>query len=259
MTTFSRPRGHATGPTIERVRHDDRVRMLRVARIERLTPHMSRVSFVGEALVGFHSLAPDDRVKLSFPGVGAAGAEARRDYTVRRHDAAAGTLVIDFALHDAGPASDWARTARPGDTLAVGGPKGSAVIAGSVRRWLLIGDETALPAIGRRIEEAGAGTRITSLVCVAGAAERQQFETAASLDARWVHRPLSQAHLPDALLAAARQLEIGLDTFLWVAAEASVARALRRHFVDERAHPTGWFKFSGYWVAGEANAHRRLD
>jgi NADPH-dependent ferric siderophore reductase len=30
-----------------------------------------------------------------------------RDFTPRRFDAAAGTTVIDYALHAAGPASDW--------------------------------------------------------------------------------------------------------------------------------------------------------
>ncbi len=129
-----------------------------------------------------------------------------------------------------------------------------------MRRWLLIGDETALPAIGRRIEEASAGTRITSLVSVAGAAERQRFARArARLDARWAYRPLSEADRPDALLAAAREIEVEADTFLWVAAEATVARALRRHFVDDRGHPAKWFKFSGYWVAGQADAHERID
>ena len=41
--------------------------------------------------------------------------------------------------------------------------------------------------------------------------------------------------------------------FIWVAAEAGVARALRDHF-QGRGHPTEWLKAAGYWVKGEADA-----
>ncbi len=35
-------------------------------------------------------------------------------------------------------------------------------------RWLLIGDETALPAIGRRIETAQPGAHVTAVVAITG-------------------------------------------------------------------------------------------
>uniref|UniRef100_UPI0034DACD9C siderophore-interacting protein n=1 Tax=Burkholderia gladioli TaxID=28095 RepID=UPI0034DACD9C len=79
---FSWLHGGAQAPRIERIRHDVKIRTLRVTQVERLTPHMARVTFTGEELADFRSLAPDDRVKLSFTR--AAGLESRRDYTVRR-------------------------------------------------------------------------------------------------------------------------------------------------------------------------------
>ena len=82
-----------------------------------------------------------------------------RDYTPRRYDAGRNELVIDFALHDAGPATDWAAQAEPGQQLAVGGPRGSFVVPDDFDWYLFIGDETALPAIGRRLEELRAGAR----------------------------------------------------------------------------------------------------
>jgi NADPH-dependent ferric siderophore reductase len=73
-------------------------------------------------------------------------------------------LHIDFAIHDAGPATDWALRARIGDALEIGGPRGSAVIPMEFDWYLLIGDETGLPAIGRRLEELPAGSRALVIV-----------------------------------------------------------------------------------------------
>lgn len=88
--------------------------------------------------------------------------------------------MIDFALHDAGPATSWARHARPGDLLDIAGPEGSRVVSAARRRCLLIGNETALPAIGRRFEGAVPGTALTCLAVVTGLEERQAFATAAT-------------------------------------------------------------------------------
>src|SRR5262249_61061101 len=82
---------------------------------------------------------------------GAAGAveTASRDYTPRRYDPAANTLDIEFVLHDAGPATRWATQVQPGQTLQIGGPRGSFIIPTDFDWHLLIGDDTALPAIAR--------------------------------------------------------------------------------------------------------------
>ena len=105
-----------------------------------------------------------------------------RDYTPRRFDPAARTLAIDFAVHDAGPATQWALDSAPGDTIEIGGPRGSLVVSPTFDWWLLIGDETALPAIGRRIEELPAGVRAISVVVVSSEGEQQRFDTAARIN-----------------------------------------------------------------------------
>lgn len=249
-------------PHIERIRHELKRRPLEVADVRRVTPGMLRVTLQGESLSDFVSLGFDDHVKLFIPAP--SGEPERRDYTPRRFDAR--TLAIDFATHgngqgEPGPATRWALAARPGDRIEVGGPRGSAVIhaEGGPRRWLLIGDETALPAIGRCIEEAEAGAAITSAVAVADPEEHQAFGTRAALTALWAHRPLEASHEAEALLALVRDVELQPGTFVWIAAEAGVARALRRHLVEERGHPLGWLKAAGYWARGEADAHRSLD
>ncbi len=249
----------AFAPRIERVRHELKRRSLTVSEVENITPKMLRITFTGEELADFISLAPDDHIKIAAPSPNGPDGIERREYTPRRYDNAARSLVVDFALHDAGPATLWALNAKPGDTLEVGGPRGSAVVSPDVKRWLLIGDETALPAIGRRIEEMAPGTTITSIVAVTDAEEHQSFDTSAALTGLWAYRPLSDATDPAALLDVLRTIDLEPETFVWIAAEAKVTRAIRTYLVEERGHPLTWMKASGYWVMGKADSKENFD
>jgi len=240
---------------IDRVRHELRLRDLVVGHSESVTPRMVRLTLVGEALAGFASPAPDDHIKV-FAG---AHGEERRDYTPRRFDPDTNELVVDFAMHDAGPVTQWARNAKVGDRARIGGPRGSVIIPDDFDWWLLIGDETALPAIGRRIEETSAHD-VTSIVAVAGPEEEQTFATTAAHRARWVHRPASQANDPAPMLAALKTfVPPPGDGFIWIAAEANVARALRRYALAEMKHPAQWIKASGYWLKGSADMVENFD
>ena len=241
----------AITPRIERIKHEIRRRELAIAGVTRLTPHMIRVTLRGEELADFASAAADDHIKVFVPG--ADGEAETRDYTPRAFDTARRELVIDFVDHGDGPASSWAREARVGGTLRIAGPRGSRVIAGDIRNWVFIGDETALPAIGRFVEELPAGTRATAIVAVPGPADEQQLESAAELDLRWHHRPLAEAADPAPLLNALRNLTLAPETFVWIAAEATVARALRSELLG-RGHPPAWLKAAGYWVEGQVDA-----
>ena len=245
-----------SGPKIERFKHELKRRNLVVETVEAITPNMLRITLTGEDLADFVSSAPDDHVKIMLPT--SDGEPERRDYTPRFYDADTRRLVIDFAVHEAGPATRWALEAKPGTALSIGGPRGSAVITG-VKRWILIGDETALPAIGRRVEEGRPGDTITVIAAVEGQAEEQSFESKASLRTIYVHRPLSHATDAQPLIAALDTVEIEPDTFVWVAAEASVARAIRAHLVERRGHALPWLKAAGYWVKGKADAHEKIE
>lgn len=235
-------------PEIRRVMHELQRRDLTVVDVGRVTPHMIRITLQDDSLRDFPSVSPDDHIKIFVPQND--GEMARRDYTPRVFDCAAGTLVLDFVDHDGGPAADWARSAKPGDHLAIGGPKGSRVITGDIRTWLLIGDETALPAIGRRVEELDAGTPVTTLAAVTDASEEQSFETKASHTSVWVHRPSEQAHQAEPFLRALKTIQIVPQTFIWVATEASVARSIRSVLENERGISPQWIKASGYWTKG---------
>ena len=242
---------------ITRHRHELKRRRLTVKETARITPNMIRILFAGDDLADFVSLGADDHVKLFIPGK---SEEAeRRDYTPRFFDPKSRRLAIDFAVHDAGPATRWALDAKPGATLEIGGPRGSMVVSPPFNWWLLIGDETALPAIGRRIEELPAGTRGISIGAVAGRGGEKGFVPPANHEPLWVHRPLDRADDPEPVLAVLKTLDLPTgDGFVWIAAEARVARAARDYLVKERGHPLQWTKAAGYWLKGVADAHDKL-
>ncbi len=245
MTVLDAPRHRIT-----RSRREPQRRSLTVTAVERLTPKMQRIGFASPDLHDFASDAPDDHIKLFFDD-GVSG-RCMRDYTPRRFDPALGTLTIDFALHQAGPATAWALDARIGDQLDIGGPRGSTIIPDDFDWYLLIGDETALPAIGRRIEELRPGVPVISIVAVDGDGERQEFATRADWMPRWVFRANAS---DDAALLRRSLARITLprgDGFVWIAAEANVARDLKDEIIDRLGHPPAWLKSSGYWTRGAA-------
>lgn len=252
----------------QRIRRDTVLRTLHVLHVERLTPHMQRVVLGGPGLAGFHSGAPDDHVKLFFPNrdgelvlptlgengpVFPAGREPSpmRDYTPRRHDPARGELWIDLVLHGDGPAARWGAQARPGQRLGVGGPRGSFMVAGDFDRYVLAGDETALPAIGRWLEEMPAGMRATVLLEIPGAADRQPLASRADVDIAWLARDGADAASEGLLERALRDLPPDRgDTFYWIATESRRARGMRQWLEQQRGVPKDWIKATGYWKAG---------
>jgi NADPH-dependent ferric siderophore reductase len=144
---------------------------------------------------------------------------------------------------------------KPGDVAEIAGPRGSVILAQDFDWWLMIGDETALPAIGRWIEDMPAGTSVTSIIAVTGITEQQHFQTQGDHRAIWVHRGTEQTADAAPLLAALRSPSLPAgDGLIWVAAEATVTAALRKHVVEVLQHPLAWLKASGYWVKGRADS-----
>lgn len=261
----------------ERVRHELKFRLLTVVQVQRINPHLVRVTLGGADLVGFTSPGFDDHVKVFFPDPvtgelvlpsGAPGSATpqdgprptMRDYTPRRFNADALTLDIDFALHDAGPATTWAAQAQVGQTLGIGGPRGSFLLPTEFDGHLLIGDDTALPAITRRLAELPAGAPALVLAEVDGPADEQRFDTQAKLDLVWVHRQ-GQAHGSQPLLLE-RLKTLSLptgDIHAWVGCETGTAKALRAHLVGERGVQPRWIKAAGYWRHGSAASHDQIE
>lgn len=275
--TSSRPDTSLPDRLPQRVRHELRFRQLKVRAVRRVTPHLIRVTLHGDELAGFTSPGFDDHAKLFFPDektgvlrlptMGPDGPSwpdgakpTMRDYTPLRHDAEAGTLDFDFALHDAGPATQWAEAAKPGDLIGVGGPRGSFIVPTAFDWHLLIGDDTALPAISRRLAELPAGARAVVLAEVDSEADRTPLPSDADVELHWVYRRGAEPGTGAPLLDALREVTLPPGDFhAWVACESSAAKALRAHLVDERgAHPK-WIRASGYWRRGSVATHDTHD
>lgn len=247
------------GPRVERVRHELRRRALTVTRVERLPANMIRIVLGGEELRGFTSLGFDDHVKVFFPADGREGA-AMRDFTPRRYDPVSGELWIDFYLHEGGPAAAWAAQAAAGQPLQIGGPKGSAIIAlDGIDTHIFIGDETALPAIGRRLEELPATGRAIVMIELEANAERPLLTSAAAVDVIPVPRDGRGGPPARELMEALGQVRFpSARSFIWVATESRAARAIRTFLRDERGIDKRWIKAAGYWQRGAAGAHERI-
>lgn len=252
------------------LRHPLTFRKLDVLRVQRLTPHMQRVVFGGDDLRGFISAAPDDHVKLLFPNaageivqpvIGSNGPEylpgrdysPMRDYTPRHYDASLNEVTIDFVLHGDGPASLWAEQAAAGQSIGAGGPRGSFVIAGDYDRYVLIGDETALPAIGRWLAEMPSTAIVDVLVEIPDANDRQALPSPASVNVQWFARHGASADSSDLLEQALQTMPLHVgDTFYWIATESRRARAMRIWLVENRQVAKDDMKAKGYWKADDS-------
>jgi NADPH-dependent ferric siderophore reductase len=248
-------------PNITRVRHDVKRRHLAVARVERLAPKMLRIVLRGDELENFTSLGFDDHVKVFFESAQSASSPEMRDFTPRRFNPRDRELWIDFYLHEAGPAASWAAQAATGQTLTVGGPRGSFIISPEgIDSHVLVGDETALPAIGRRLEELPASTRALVIVESDADSEGYPLEGAAALEVVRVARRARSDSPGEALIGALRKLEFPPGRcFTWVATESHAARATRRYLVEERGLDKHWIKAAGYWQHGATGTHEVIQ
>ena len=245
--------------TIHRVTHEIKRRRLQVLRVVDITPRMRRVTLGGPELAGFISLGSDDHIKLLFPQnaqeqaalespsfsiKGDGPQPAMRDYTPRRYDLSIGELDIDFVLHGDGPASTWAEQVQVGQHLYIGGPRGSMIVPDIFDSYLLIGDETAIPAIARRLEELPAGRKVLAVIEIADAAEQQVLSSAAKVEVIWVLRG------QDNLLDVVRNLTLPSGTlYSFVATETKLSRQVRRVLLDTHKVNEQYLKAVGYWRA----------
>lgn len=158
-----------------------------VVSVERLSSSFVRVELASRGLAEFGVDGPllDQRIKLVFPNAAGAlpdptdvvadGLTAwlqrpavergpMRTYTVREliGSGAATRLVVDIVVHEppCGPGSTWARTAAVGDRLVLLGPRRGFPYGGiefappaGTQELLLVGDETALPAVAAILAE----------------------------------------------------------------------------------------------------------
>ncbi|MGM7671281.1 siderophore-interacting protein [Microbacterium sp. A93] len=297
-----------------------------VARISRLSEHFVRFTFADEDLQHFGTGGLDQRIKLMLPRADGTLPEVGlfddpapammewysrwrqlpdeernplRTYTVRDVRPEAREIDVDFVLHGTqGPASAWAMGAGVGDELVILGPDersetggrgrsgGIEWDPGTARSVLLVGDETAAPAICAVLETLDAGFSGHVFLEVPSAEDILPVDTRAEVQLNWLargDRPHGEV-LTEAVRAwgqefgaevaggAAGALGVEPDTaedpdatlwevppasphghwYAWLAGEAGTITGLRRHLVKDLGIDKKCVSFMGYWKQGRA-------
>ena len=234
-----------------KVRHETLRRDLLVVRVETISPHFRSVTFAGTELAGFISMSFDDHIKFILATDG--GEPLMRDYTPRYFNAEKNELTIEFAMHGDGPVANWAANVTPGQRATIAGPRGSFIIPTDYAWHLFVGDETALPAITRRLEELPAGTQVIAILQVDDAADKRVFQTSAHINVQWVSSTFD-------LIASVRALALPEgEGYAWCAGEAAAMATLRRVLVDEKGHDRHAIRAAAYWKRGAAAHHENLE
>ncbi len=293
-----------------------------VVSVARLSPTFVRVELGGPDLAdyGVDGERWDQRIKLVFPDpttgaiTSTEGADETwwatwlerpaterghmRTYTIRdvRGSGEQTTFVVDMVLHLegdlVGPGSTWASRAVPGDRLVLLAPRrgypygGIEFTPAPGADLLLVGDETAVPAICTVLEQLPDDARGTAFLEVPLAGDVQDVRRPAGVEVVWLARvgdPLGVA-LHDAVAAhlgiAGGEVEVASDevdpdlwetpyysssgeevpsdvssvggTYAWIAGESKVVTGLRRHLVNELGFDRRQVAFMGYWRRGVA-------
>jgi NADPH-dependent ferric siderophore reductase len=254
--------------------------VLEVVRTERLTPHLVRVHLGGEGTRALLEQAVPERlastdayVKLMLPQPGSGvtppfdlpalraalppeALPAVRTYTLHHADPAAGTCAIDFVVHgDEGLAGPWAASAQPGDLVAASGPGGlyrPSADEGVAR--VLLGDDSAVPAIAAALAAMPGGATGVALVEVDGPADELPLAHPAGVELRWIHRSRVPGAVPGGLLVEAARALARPDGEVEVFAhgERGAMKELRALLQDGWGIDRRALSLSAYWALGRA-------
>jgi NADPH-dependent ferric siderophore reductase len=263
-----------------------------VARTAQVTPQVRRITFAGDDLADYRTVAPDDFLYLLLPPPGRIELTVDRgfewtsyfdlaeedrpvgaNYTVRHRRPDRGELDIDFVLHhDPGPASGWAEVARPGDPVALWGPRTTYHPPADVDGYLLVADDTGLPATAAILEHLAGrfDGPVRVVVEVADAAEEQPLGTMpgqpeqpglADLQVVWLHRDGAAAGTTTALFEAVAALPLpGEAPYVWGGGESRAMTRIRKHVRHRLGLPRERVSLTGYWRhAAHADDHDDHD
>nr|WP_314844701.1 siderophore-interacting protein [uncultured Microbacterium sp.] len=254
---------------------------LSVLRTERLSAHWMRVTLGGGEIDGFRPMGYDQWFRLFLPVGGDAGLDrvpakanrmfgylkflripegqrpAMRNYTVRAYRAATAEsgaeIDVDFVLHGsaadgtAGPASHWAETCEPGEHVLIIDEGLTFNPQRGTDRVVLVGDETALPAISSICASLPEHAVGTAIIEVPSDDDALEFPHPAGVEIVWIVRP---HEFPPGSFALARLHDLALPEapfHAYAAGEQSLASGARKMLVGERGVDKNAVSFCGYW------------
>ncbi|MCO8274280.1 siderophore-interacting protein [Actinoplanes sp. TRM 88003] len=248
---------------------------LAVRRREWLSPGFASVTLGGPAVRDLVVAGNDQAVRLFFPRAGQADLRMPtlsneawmaqlllmpksvrpwvRNLTIRRVRPEEDELDIEFAVHADSPLSFWVRRIEPGD------PAGIFDIGTMYRRpedataQLLVGDETALPAVLSILDSTPPSLPTQVFLEVAATADIRPLDPSDGVTIHWFGR--DDAQRPgDLALEAVRRAELPAgQLYTWIAGESRLATSVRRHLVNDRGLPKRDISFFGYWRLGRSS------
>lgn len=257
-----------------------RLTRLEVVERHQLTPHMVRLVCAGPGGTPLADFPMPDHtdayVKVVLPPPGASYAEPfdvervraeypaeqwplLRTYTIRWFDVDSGHLALDFVVHgDEGVAGPWAASAQVGAEFQIRGPGGGYSPDPDAAWHLLVGDESALPAIAAALERLAPGALAHVFIEVSDASEEQPLVTAAETSVTWVHRESSKLPPGEELVAAVKDADLpGDGVHAFVHGDAGFVRELRTFLRVDRNVPRERLSISGYWRRGSTDEQWR--
>lgn len=169
-----------------------------------------------------------------------------RTFTPRRWDAEGLTLDLDVVLHPHGSVSGWAETVDLGAPAAISGPGRGYVVDENAARFLLAGDETAVPAIVQLLESIPRSADVDVIVEVTAPDARLGLTDRRDVSETWVVRPDDQPP-GESLIETVRTTPIGPGTKVWAAGEAAAMFQIRKHLFDEAGLSRSDVTVRGYW------------
>jgi len=240
-------------------------------------PHLRLVTFGGGDLAEFTPagpdtflyllLAPPGRPELAVDQSFSWDAYARTPddekpvgayYTLRRWRPESAEIDVLMVLHDdhgtdasptsGGHASRWAAQATVGDRVALWGPRTAYDPPVGTEHFVLVADETGLPAVAAIIEQLPDGATADVLAEVADASERQELAERKGVNVRWLYRDGAAPGTTTLLSDAARELPVfDRPTYLWGGGESKVMTKVRRYVRDVRGLGRGDVSLVAYW------------
>lgn len=248
-------------------REPSRYRRVVVQSVEPLTPHMVRVVLGGDELDGFSIDAPASSVRLLLPQPGSVelvmvtwtgnqfelpdgSRPPIRTFTPRDFDADRNELTLDIVLHDHGAATDWAHSAAPGHEVAISGPGRSDDLDPEARSHLLVGDESAMPAMAQLLEWIPDDRTVDAHIEIRSNDARLELPDHPNATVTWHETP--DGATPGDAMADALMAITDLADAIWVAGEAATVQRLRKYLFDECGRDRSGVTARGYWKLGRS-------
>ncbi|WP_121747895.1 siderophore-interacting protein [Streptomyces sp. E2N166] len=215
---------------------------------EDVTPDFRRLRLSDGGMLAATGVHPTMWVRLWFDN---AGKPHQRAYTLVDPDPAAGTFGMEFALHE-GCASDWARAAKPGDTIeATVQGTGFEVPEPVPSRVFAVADPASLPALNSLLDALGPVPATIWFEDGGSGTDGLPFRTDPDRhEVRTVPRRDAGAHLVTQVKEALPELLRSTpEPFVWIACDTATTRALASYTRKELGLPKQRVNALGYWRA----------